>query len=111
MSNSLFLILAHAAEAAGDAAAEGSQGGAPWPIFQIVAIIAIFYFLLIRPQQRRAREQAAVVSSVKTGDRVIMVGGMHGIVTNVKDDTILVKVADNVKIEFNKSAVGTIVKE
>jgi len=75
-----------------------------------VAIAVMVYFLMIRPQQKRAKEQAALISSVKTGDSVIMNSGIHGIVTNVKETTLLVKVADNVKIEFDKVAVATVLK-
>ena len=75
-----------------------------------IAIAVIFYFLIIRPQQKRQKEQAAIIASVKTGDKVVMNSGMHGIVANVKETTILVKVADNVKIEFDKAAVATVAK-
>ena len=75
-----------------------------------IAIAVIFYFLIIRPQQKRQKEQAAIIASVKTGDKVVLNSGMHGIVANVKETTILVKVADNVKIEFDKAAVASVTK-
>lgn len=68
------------------------------------------YFLLFRPQMRRQKEQQRVVASLKTGDRVITASGIHGMITNVKDTTVTVKVADNVKIEMDKSAVTNVVK-
>jgi preprotein translocase subunit YajC len=73
-------------------------------------IAVIFYFLIIRPQQKRQKEQNALIASVKTGDSVVMNSGIHGIVTNVKDQTLIVKVADNVKIEFDKVAIATVTK-
>ena len=68
------------------------------------------YFLLFRPQMRRQKEQQRVVASLKTGDRVITASGIHGMITNVKDTTVTVKVADNVKIEMDKSAVTNVVR-
>ena len=103
MIDTLFLTLA-------DAAAQQQPQTSSWAILQIVAFIAIFYFLLIRPQQKRQKEKAALVAAVKTGDKVVTSSGIHGIVSNVKETTVLVKVADNVKIEFEKAAIETIVK-
>lgn len=75
-----------------------------------VFIFVIMYYVMIRPQMRRQKEQQKLVSALKTGDRVVTASGIHGLITNVKDSTVLVKVADNVKIEFEKSAVTTVVK-
>ncbi|MDD5348653.1 MAG: preprotein translocase subunit YajC [Chthoniobacteraceae bacterium] len=103
MIDSFFVTLA-------DAAAQQQQSPSSFVILQLVALAAIFYFLLIRPQQKRQKEQAALIASVKTGDKVVTNSGIHGIVANVKDTTVIVKVADNVKIEFDKAAVAAIVK-
>src|SRR5215210_2126187 len=80
----------------------------PNPLASFVPIILIFvimYFLLFRPQMRRQKEQAALVSQLKTGDRVVTASGIHGLISNVKDRTVIVKIADNVKIEMEKSAI------
>ena len=69
------------------------------------------YFVLFRPQMRRQKEQRRLISSLKTGDRVVTSAGIHGMITNVKDATVTVKVADNVKIEMEKSAVTNVLKE
>lgn len=70
------------------------------------AVAVIMYVLMIRPQQKKQKELAALVASVKTGDKVVTSGGIHGIVSNVKDGaTLSLKVADNVKIEVDKSAI------
>jgi len=85
----------------------------PTPLASFVPIILIFvimYFLLFRPQMRRQKEQAALVSQLKTGDRVVTASGIHGLISNVKDRTVIVKIADNVKIEMEKSAVTSVVK-
>ena len=72
----------------------------------------IFYFMLIRPQQKRAKEQAALLSSIRSGDEVV-VNGMHGIVANPRDaesKTALIKFAENTKIEVDKTAITSVVK-
>jgi preprotein translocase subunit YajC len=74
-------------------------------------IIVIMYFVLVRPQKKRQQEQQRLVSSLKTGDRVVTNAGIHGLIANVKETTVIVKVADNVKIEMEKSAVTNVLKE
>ena len=85
----------------------------PSPLASFVPIILIFvimYFLLFRPQMKRQKEHARLVAAVKTGDHVITGSGIHGMITNVKDRTVIVKIAENVKIEMEKSAITTVVK-
>lgn len=85
----------------------------PPVLFQFMPLIIIavlFYFLLIRPQQKKQKEHQKLVSALKTGDRVVTSAGIHGIITNVKESTIHLKVADNVKIEMDKAAVVTVTK-
>ena len=74
-------------------------------------IFVMMYFLLIRPQKKRQMEQQRLVSALKTGDRVVTNAGIHGLISNVKETTVLVKVADNVKIEMEKSAIANVLKE
>jgi preprotein translocase subunit YajC len=69
------------------------------------------YFVMIRPQKKRQDEQRRLVASLKTGDRVVTNAGIHGLISNVKETTVIVKVADNVKIEMEKSAISTVLKE
>jgi preprotein translocase subunit YajC len=71
-------------------------------------MLAIFWVILIRPQQRREKQRKAMLAAVKTGDRVVFSGGIIGIVANVKEKTISIKIADNVKIEVGRSAVSQI---
>jgi len=73
-------------------------------------IIVIMYFVLIRPQKKRQQEQQRLVSSLKTGDKVVTNAGIHGLIANVKDTTVMLKIADNVKIEVEKSAVTNVLK-
>jgi len=72
-------------------------------------IVVGFYFFLIRPQQKQRNEQLKLIESLKTGDKVITSSGIHGLISNVKERTVLLKVADNVKIEIDKAAVATVV--
>jgi preprotein translocase subunit YajC len=84
-------------------------GGSSWSGFVMIALIfVIFYFLLIRPQQRKQKEHQKMVESLKKGDRVITSGGVYGTVVGVKDNIVVLKIAENVKVEFAKSAVSHI---
>ena len=78
-------------------------------LLPFVLIIAVFYFLILRPQQKRQKERAKLLEGVKKGDKIITSGGFHGTVEGVEDDSVLVKIADNVKVKMDKSAIGTIV--
>ena len=80
-------------------------------IVPMTLIFVMMYFLLIRPQKKRQMEQQRLVSALKTGDRVVTNAGIHGLISNVKESTVIVKVADNVKIEMEKSAITNVLKE
>lgn len=96
------------------AASPVPEGAPPQnPLFSMLPLIfifVIFYFLLIRPQQKRQKEHEKLVSGLKTGDRVVTSAGIHGIIANIKDKTVVIKVADNVKLEFDRAAVTTVEK-
>ena len=74
-------------------------------------MIIIMYFVMVRPQRKRQTEQQRLISNLKTGDRVVTNAGIHGLISNVKETTVIVKVADNVKIEMEKSAITNVLKE
>ncbi len=76
----------------------------------LVFIFIIFYFLLIRPQQKKQKEHEKLVQAVKTGDQVITSSGIHGTISNVKDKTVIVKIADNVKVEFDRASIAVVEK-
>ena len=91
----------------------GGSGGSSALLTQVVffaAIFAIFYFLLIRPQQRQKRDREQMLSAVKKGDRVVTSSGMHGTVTGLNEHTVTLRVADQVKLEFDRSAIGRIME-
>jgi preprotein translocase subunit YajC len=89
-----------------------AQSGGLWymQLLPFAFIFVIFYFLLIRPQQKRQKEHQNLLSNLKTGDKVITSSGIHGLIANVKDTTFLVKIADNVKIEVDKNAIASVSK-
>ena len=71
-------------------------------------MIVLFYFMLIRPQKRREKERQALLAAVKTGDRVLFAGGLLGTVANVKEKTLVIKIADGVKVEVLRGAVSQV---
>ena len=71
-----------------------------------VLIIAIFYFFLIRPQNKKQKETEKMINALKKGDKIVTIGGIHGVVSSTKEKTVIVKVDDNSKIEFSRSAIA-----
>jgi preprotein translocase subunit YajC len=101
----------HAAQIAFAAFGPPSGSGPSAAITQVLffaAIFAIFYFLLIRPQQKQKRDRARMLGALKKGDRVVTTGGLHGTVVGMNEQTIVLKVADQVKLEVDRSAVGRV---
>lgn len=95
----------------GMAAPAGGQGGGFAMFMPMIIIFAIFYFMLIRPQQRKEKERRKMIDEIKSGERIIFCGGIVGTVTNVKDTLFVVKVAENVKLEVLRSAVNRVVEK
>ena len=91
--------------------APGPAGGIGSFFVPLIFIFIIMYFVMIRPQKKRQEQQQKLVGSLKSGDRVVTNAGIHGLIANVKENTVLLKVADNVKIEIDKSAVSNVLKE
>ena len=77
----------------------------------LIFIFIIMYFVMIDRRKKRQEQQQKLIGSLKTGDRVVTNAGIHGLISNVKETTVLVKVADNVKIEMDKSAITNVLKE
>jgi preprotein translocase subunit YajC len=101
----LSLLMANP-QAAGDA--QGGGAGGFMTFLPFVAIIAIFYFLIIRPQNKKQKETQKMLSALKKGDKVVTIGGIHGTIQSVKEQSVVLKVDDNTKIEFNRSAISSI---
>jgi preprotein translocase subunit YajC len=77
------------------------------PIFFAVAMILLTWALFLRPQQRREKEQKAMLSQVEKGDAIVTTGGVHGRVTGVTDDVLTVEIAPNVRVKLQRSAVAS----
>ena len=91
----------------------GGSGGSSALMTQLLffgAIFAIFYFLLIRPQQKQKRERETMLRALKKGDRVVTSGGLHGTITGLEETKVVLRVADQVKLEFDRSAIGRVVE-
>lgn len=73
------------------------------------AIFLIFYFMIIRPQQKRAKEREKMLSNMQKGDKVITSGGLHGTIAGIDEKTVLLQVGDNVKMKFERSAVASVI--
>ncbi len=85
---------------------QGGQAGGLMSLTPLIIIFAIFYFLLIRPQQKRAKEHQEMIRSLKKDDRVITSGGIHGRIIAVDDDTVTVEIADRVKIKVSRQNIA-----
>lgn len=118
-SSSFALIFAQATSAAASAAstagADATGPAAPTPpwwtnLFFPVLIMAMVYFALIRPQVQAKKKVEETIKSAKTGDKIVTTSGIHGVITNVKDSTVIVRVADNVKLEIEKSHIDKITR-
>ena len=81
------------------------------PFIMPVLLFVMFYFLLIRPQQRQRKEQQNRLNALQAGDRVVTTAGLHGLVHNIKERTVVLKVAEGVMLEFEKAAVASVVKK
>ena len=90
---------------------QGGGGSMISTLIMFGAIFAIFYFMIIRPQQKRAKEQKAMLEAVQKGDKVVLTGGMHGTIAGLEDKTILVDVGNNVKIKFERTAIAAVIKD
>ncbi len=90
------------------APAAGGSGGMMLLMYPV--IIALVYFLFMRPQSQAKKKQEALIKAAKTGDRVVTTSGIHGVITNVKDSTVILKVADNVKLEIEKTHLDKVIR-
>ncbi|MBI3332875.1 MAG: preprotein translocase subunit YajC [Candidatus Omnitrophica bacterium] len=80
-------------------------------LFPVILIFFIMYFILIRPQKKQQRELEKMQGSLKKNDAVVTYGGIHGIVVNVKEGTVTVRVDDNVRLEVDKTAIARVEKQ
>ncbi|MBU0622934.1 MAG: preprotein translocase subunit YajC [Gammaproteobacteria bacterium] len=94
-----------------NAYAEGAaapQGGGIMDFLPLIALLAVFYFLILRPQQKRAKEHKALMDALQKGDEVVTIGGIVGKVTKVGEENIGVEIADNVIVQVQKAAIQNV---
>ena len=94
----------------------GSGGGqgqqSPYVLIGwLVIMVGLFYFMMIRPQQRKEKDRKKLISNIKSGDRVIFSGGLVGIVANIKERVFVIKIADNTKVEAVKGAITRVLQK
>ncbi len=87
---------------------QGGQGGGLISFLPLILIFVIFYFLLIRPQQKRAKEHKQMLDNLKKGDKVITSGGEYGVIEDVRPSTVLVKIAENVRVKIGKGYIVSV---
>ncbi len=90
---------------------QGGGGSMISTLIMFGAIFAIFYFMIIRPQQKRAKEREKLLSAVEKGDKVILSSGLYGTVAGLEEKTVLIDVGNNIKMKFERSAIASVVKE
>lgn len=91
-----------------------AQGGDPTQqmlstVIMFGSVMLIFYFMILRPQKKRENEHKQLMEGLKQGDKIIMSSGIHGSVSSVDNDVVVVQIAENVKVRVNKAAVATVV--
>ena len=108
------MTLAHALDIAYAGAMPPGNAGGPAALFNMalpfIAMAAIAYFMMLRPQQRQKADRERMLGALKRGDRVVTTSGMHGTVVGLNEHTVTLRVADQVKLDFDRSAVGRIVE-
>jgi preprotein translocase subunit YajC len=91
---------------------QGQGGGEIYStLIMFGLIIAIFYFMIIRPQQKRQKEREALLGQIKKGDKIITAGGIHGDVIGVEDKTLLIEIAEKVKVKIERSSISVVNKQ
>lgn len=92
-------------------APQSGTGGLIGMLPMMLLMFAIIYFFMIRPEQKKQKERAELLKSVKKGDKVLTAGGIVGVVGNVKETTVMVRIADNTNVEFTKSAITNVITD
>ena len=90
----------------GGGAPGGEQGSAFGALIPLILMFAIFYFLLIRPQQKKNKQHREMIASLKKGDRVVSVGGLHGVITAINDDVVTMEIAPKVRVKVSRNSIA-----
>ena len=94
--------------ASGSAGSASTSASLMGTLLPLALIFVVFYFFMIRPQSKKQKETEKMLNALKKGDKVITIGGIHGVVSSVKEKTVIVKVDDDCKIEFNRTAISSV---
>ncbi|RPI78879.1 MAG: preprotein translocase subunit YajC [Desulfobacteraceae bacterium] len=89
----------------------GAAGNGFMSFLPFIAIIVVFYFLLIRPQQKKAKQQREMLAGIKKGDHVITTGGLYGEVTGLTENTVTMEIAPKVRVKFARGSIAAITKK
>ena len=92
----------------GGAGGAGGQGGSLGAFVPLILMFAIFYFLLIRPQQKKAKQHKQLLAALKKGDRVVSSGGLHGVVTGLTDDIVTMEIAPKIRVKVSRGSISGI---
>lgn len=103
-----FIDIAYAMGPGQGGAGQGGAGGLLGSLLPLILIFVIFYFLLIRPQQKKAKEQKNMIDNLKKGDKIVTSGGIYGVIEAVGSNTVTLKVGENVKIKLGKPYVAAL---
>jgi preprotein translocase subunit YajC len=96
--------------AMGTGGAGGAGGGGLGAFLPLIIIFAIFYFLLIRPQQRKAKQHKQLLADLRKGDRVVSSGGLHGLITGLSDDVLTVEISPKVRVKVSRGSIAGVVR-
>jgi preprotein translocase subunit YajC len=108
MNSFVFSLLMASAPQGGAESAAGGPASFLTSLIPFAAIIAIFYFLIIRPQNKKQKETQKMLAALKKGDKIVTIGGIHGVIQSVKEGSVIVKVDENTRLEFSRSAISNV---
>jgi preprotein translocase subunit YajC len=81
------------------------------PFVPLILLFVIFYFLLIRPQQKQQKKRQEMLKSLKKGDRIVTIGGLHGVIKEIDETMLSLRVADNLNLKFSRAAIDRVLEE
>lgn len=89
--------------------ADAANTGNIWTLIgPFILMFVVFYFLLIRPQQKKQKQRNSMLNQIKKGDKVVTIGGLHGTIAELTDDTVVIRVSDTAKLTFERSAISSV---
>jgi len=110
--NGFTMLMAHAATLAAAAPADAPKGpGLAQMLMPLIIMFAIIYFLVIMPQRKRQKQRLGLLQALKKNDCVVTVGGIHGVITHVREREVIVKVDDNTKLTLNRSGIAHVKRD